>query len=70
MSIEAAMGSRAPFDARIHEIRGQQGQIDTAAIFRALLGPQSQISGITRKLRKKYKTPTLYAVSHKCLVLA
>jgi len=44
MSIEAAMGSRAPFDARIHEIRGQQGQIDTAAIFRALLGPQSQIS--------------------------
>lgn len=44
MSIEAAMGSRAPFDARIHEIRGQQGQIDTAAIFRTLLGPQSQIS--------------------------
>ena len=43
-TFEAAMGSRAPFDARIHEIRGEQGQIDTAAIFRALLGPQSQIS--------------------------
>ncbi|MFU1862461.1 aromatic amino acid lyase, partial [Enterococcus faecium] len=24
MSIEAAMGSRSPFDARIHEVRGQR----------------------------------------------
>ncbi|BDF96363.1 MULTISPECIES: histidine ammonia-lyase [Pseudoalteromonas] len=44
ISIEAAMGSRSPFDARIHDIRGQRGQIDTAAIFRELLGAQSQIS--------------------------
>jgi histidine ammonia-lyase len=44
MSIEAAMGSRAPFDARIHDIRGQRGQIDTAAVFRELLSPQSEIS--------------------------
>ncbi|HEA16561.1 MAG TPA: histidine ammonia-lyase [Pseudoalteromonas prydzensis] len=44
ISIEAAMGSRSPFDARIHEIRGQRGQIDTAAIFRDILSEQSQIS--------------------------
>ncbi|NKF52072.1 histidine ammonia-lyase [Shewanella sp. WXL01] len=44
MSVEAAMGSRSPFDARIHEARGQQGQIDSAAIFRHLLGDESQIS--------------------------
>nr|MDC2854509.1 histidine ammonia-lyase [Ningiella sp. W23] len=44
ISIEAAMGSRAPFDARIHEVRGQQGQIDTAHVFRELLSTHSQIS--------------------------
>ena len=28
MSVEAALGSRRPFDARIHAVRGQRGQID------------------------------------------
>jgi len=37
MSVDAAMGSDAPFDARIHDLRGQPGQIDTAAIYRSLL---------------------------------
>jgi len=31
MSLEALRGSHAPFDARIHEARGQTGQIDVAA---------------------------------------
>ena len=44
ISIEAAMGSRSPFDARIHDIRGQRGQIDTAQVFRELLDTHSQIS--------------------------
>lgn len=44
MSIEAAMGSRSPFDARIHEVRGQRGQIDSAAVFRDILTEKSQIS--------------------------
>jgi histidine ammonia-lyase len=44
MSVEAAMGSRSPFDARIHDARGQKGQIDSAAIFRFLLGDKSEIS--------------------------
>lgn len=38
------MGSRSPFDARIHEVRGQKGQIYTAAAFRELLGDESEIS--------------------------
>ncbi|MBL0124213.1 MAG: histidine ammonia-lyase [Betaproteobacteria bacterium] len=37
MSVDAAMGSDTPFDARIHELRGQPGQILTAAIYRLLL---------------------------------
>ncbi|MBB1268451.1 histidine ammonia-lyase [Shewanella sp. SR44-3] len=44
MSVEAAMGSRSPFDARIHAARGQKGQIDSAAVFRHLLGETSAIS--------------------------
>ncbi|MEL0647274.1 histidine ammonia-lyase [Pseudoalteromonas agarivorans] len=44
ISIEAAKGSRAPFDARIHDIRGQRGQIDTARVFRELLSEHSEIS--------------------------
>jgi len=43
MSVEAAMGSRAPFDARIHEVRGQPGQIQVAAALRSILGDTSDI---------------------------
>jgi len=37
MSLESLRGSHAPFDARIHEARGQQGQIDVAALLRDLV---------------------------------
>ena len=37
LSVDAAKGSDTPFDARIHAARGQRGQIETAAAFRALL---------------------------------
>lgn len=37
MSVDAAMGSYAPFDDRIHACRGHQGQIDVAAAYRQLL---------------------------------
>ncbi|TFY98192.1 histidine ammonia-lyase [Ramlibacter humi] len=36
VTLDAARGSDAPFDARIHEVRGQPGQIDCAAAYRAL----------------------------------
>ncbi|WP_127959596.1 histidine ammonia-lyase [Serratia microhaemolytica] len=44
LTVEAALGSRYPFDARIHAVRGQQGQIDAAAAYRHLLGERSAIS--------------------------
>ena len=37
LSVEAMLGSRAPFDARIHAARGQRGQIATAAALRELI---------------------------------
>lgn len=37
LTLDAARGSDAPFDPRIHELRGQPGQIDAAAAYRALL---------------------------------
>ena len=38
LTVDAARGSDGPFDPRIHELRGQPGQIDVARYYRALLG--------------------------------
>jgi len=48
LSVEAALGSRRPFEHSIHEVRGHQSQIDTAAAFRHLLEATSEI-GISHK---------------------
>jgi histidine ammonia-lyase len=37
MCVDAALGSRTPFDPRIHEVRGHAAQADVAAAFRAVL---------------------------------
>jgi histidine ammonia-lyase len=37
LTIDAARGSDGPFDARIHELRGQLGQIKVAKVYRDLL---------------------------------
>lgn len=44
LSVEAMLGSRAPFDARVHAARGQRGQIDVAAAYRELLTDSSEVS--------------------------
>jgi len=44
LTVDAARGSDGPFDPRIHALRGQPGQIDVAAYYRALLAG----SGIRR----------------------
>lgn len=44
LTTEAVLGSRRPFDPRIHEVRGQRGQIDAAALYRYLLTDSSAIS--------------------------
>lgn len=43
MSVEAALGSRKPFDPRVHRVRGHRGQMDAALAYRHLLGQQSEI---------------------------
>ncbi|MDR6680709.1 histidine ammonia-lyase [Pseudomonas oryzihabitans] len=52
LSVEAMLGSRAPFDARIHAARGQRGQIDAAAAYRALLTETSEIAQSHRNCDK------------------
>ncbi len=37
LSVDATLGADVPFDARINEARGQPGQIEVAAVYRALL---------------------------------
>jgi histidine ammonia-lyase len=37
MTLDAARGSDGPFDARIHAVRGQPGQMEVAAVYRELL---------------------------------
>jgi histidine ammonia-lyase len=37
LSVDAACGSDAPFDSRIHQVRGQKGQIEVARIYLELL---------------------------------
>ncbi|WNO60463.1 histidine ammonia-lyase [Rheinheimera sp. MMS21-TC3] len=56
MSVEAAMGSRSPFDDRIHQARGQQGQIDSAAVYRHLLQDSSEI-GLSHANCEKVQDP-------------
>ncbi|KXU34087.1 histidine ammonia-lyase [Ventosimonas gracilis] len=56
LSVEAMLGSRSPFDARIHQVRGQPGQIDAAAAFRHVLGTSSEI-GLSHEDCHKVQDP-------------
>jgi histidine ammonia-lyase len=44
LTTEAVLGSRRPFDSRIHAARGQRGQIDAAALYRHVLTDTSALS--------------------------
>ena len=52
MSVEAALGSRAPFDKRVHIVRGQIGQIDVAKAYRHVLTNNSEIGSSHEKCDK------------------
>jgi len=56
MSVEAALGSRAPFDARVHLVRGQKGQIDSATAYRKVLEDESEI-GLSHQECEKVQDP-------------
>ena len=52
LSTEAAKGSDAPFDPRIHALRGHKGQIETATALRTLMsGSQIRASHLTGDTR-------------------
>lgn len=44
MTVDAALGSRRPFDGRVHQVRGHPSQIDSAAIYRHILDTHSEVS--------------------------
>jgi len=69
MTIEAARGSRVPFDARIHEIRGNAAQCDMAVVYRVLLETESEISRSHRTVIG-CRTPTRCAASPRSWVPA
>jgi histidine ammonia-lyase len=56
MTVDAARGSDGPFDARIHALRGQRGQIDSAAHYRTLLSG-SEIRGSHREGDDRVQDP-------------
>ena len=64
ISVDAALGSYVPFDARIHEARGQSGQTRVAAIYRALLND----SELNRSHADcdRVQIRTAFAVSRRC----
>ncbi|MDX1300768.1 histidine ammonia-lyase [Photobacterium sp.] len=43
MTVDAALGSRRPFNPRIHRVRGHRGQIDAAMAYRHMLDHHSEI---------------------------
>ena len=51
LAVEAARGSRLPFDARIHTMHGHAAQVDVARAYRSLLN-HSQIEESHRNCRK------------------
>ncbi|MBV1839502.1 histidine ammonia-lyase [Photobacterium ganghwense] len=56
MSVDAALGSRRPFDPRIHRVRGHRGQIDAASAYRHLLDMDSEI-GLSHQQCEKVQDP-------------
>jgi histidine ammonia-lyase len=58
LSLEAAKGSGVPFDARIHAVRGHQGQIDVAAVLRRLFDG----SGIMAAHQNRHRVQDPYSL--------
>ncbi|MFA0441967.1 histidine ammonia-lyase [Vibrio sp. 10N.222.51.C12] len=56
MSVEAALGSRRPFDPRIHRVRGHRAQMDAALAYRHLLDTSSDI-GESHQCCEKVQDP-------------
>ena len=58
MTVDAAKGSSSPFDARLHAVRGQVGQIEVAAAFRKLF----EGSGILAAHKNRHRVQDPYSL--------
>jgi histidine ammonia-lyase len=69
LSVEAALGSRVPFDERIHAVRGHQAQTDVAAAYRSLLKESTigQSHGGCEKVQDPYSLRCQPQVMGACL---
>ncbi|MDN3647866.1 histidine ammonia-lyase [Reinekea marina] len=69
MTVDAAKGSRAPFDDRIHQARGHQSQIDMALAYRKLLdhSPIEQSHEDCEKVQDPYSLRCQPQVMGACL---
>lgn len=56
MTVEAALGSRKPFDPRIHRVRGHRSQMDAALGYRHLLAQHSEI-GLSHQCCERVQDP-------------
>ncbi|MUK43469.1 histidine ammonia-lyase [Aliivibrio fischeri] len=56
MTVEAALGSRKPFDPRIHRVRGHRSQMDAALAYRHLLAQSSEI-GLSHQCCERVQDP-------------
>ncbi len=65
LSTDAARGSDAPFDPRIHALRGHRGQIETAAALRALMAGSADPRLAPRSATSACRTPTACAASRR-----
>ncbi|WP_028866172.1 histidine ammonia-lyase [Psychromonas aquimarina] len=52
MTVEAALGSRRPFDPRVHQVRGHQSQMDAAQVYRHILDKASELGESHTKCEK------------------
>ncbi len=69
LSLEAIKGSRKPFDARIHQARGQHGQIAVAAAMTTLLADSGIIDSHThcQRVQDPYSIRCIPQVMGACL---
>lgn len=57
MSVDALKGSASPFDERVHQVRGQPGQISSAALYRRLLAGSEILQSHNNADCKKVQDP-------------
>ncbi|MGF1763706.1 histidine ammonia-lyase [Aliivibrio kagoshimensis] len=70
MTVEAALGSRRPFDPRVHRVRGHRSQMDAAEMYRHILDSHSDVGNshtVCEKVQDPYSLRCQPQVMGACL---